>query len=227
MSVISASPRPLPRRLLLAASAAVLALSGASARAEDEAAAKGSVSEVVVTASTVDLLGQATTSSEGAVTKQELELRPVYRVGQLLETVPGLVVTVHSGEGKANQYLLRGFNLDHGTDLGTFVGGMPVNARVHAHGQGYTDLNFLIPELASGLRFTKGPYYADEGDFSAVGSTHLGLVRELPAQASASVGTVGDERLCTSTGRGTIPTTCASTTPPCATCAATPRTVSR
>ncbi|MFL5296961.1 MAG: TonB-dependent receptor plug domain-containing protein, partial [Phenylobacterium sp.] len=183
--------------LLLAGAAALGAATAAQAASvEEEAAAKGAqVSEVVVTASTLDLIGKATTSSEGAVTKQELELRPVYRVGQLLETVPGLVVTVHSGEGKANQYLLRGFNLDHGTDLATFVGGMPVNARVHAHGQGYTDLNFLIPELASGVHFTKGPYYADEGDFSSVGSDHVGLVRDLDTTVNASLGTVGDARL--------------------------------
>lgn len=153
------------------------------------------VSEVVVTASTQDVLGKAATASEGVITKQELELRPVYRVGQLLETVPGLVVTVHSGEGKANQYLLRGFNLDHGTDLATFVGGMPVNARTHAHGQGYTDLNFLIPETAAAVRFTKGPYSAAEGDFAAVGANRLGLVDALPAQITASAGTVGDQRL--------------------------------
>jgi hypothetical protein len=185
-----------PRRFLLA-STAVLTLAATAARA-DEAAAPAptkQVSEVVVTASTLDLLGKATSSSEGAVTKQELELRPVYRVGQLLETVPGLVVTTHSGEGKANQYLLRGFNLDHGTDLATFVGGMPVNERTHAHGQGYTDLNFLIPELASGIHFTKGPYYADEGDFSAVGSNHMGFVSNLPTQVSVSAGTVNDQRV--------------------------------
>lgn len=185
-------------RTLLLACGPALALAASAARAADDDAAPrrpNQVSEVVVTASTLDLLGQATTSSEGAVTKQELELRPVYRVGQLLETVPGLVVTVHSGEGKANQYLLRGFNLDHGTDLATFVGGMPVNQRTHAHGQGYTDLNFLIPELANGVRFTKGPYYADEGDFSSVGSDHLALVRDLATQVTVSAGTVGDQRL--------------------------------
>jgi outer membrane receptor protein involved in Fe transport len=181
------------RRLL--ATAAAWAMAGACHAAEADADAAKLVSEVVVTASTQDVIGQATTSSEGIVTKQELELRPVYRVGQLLETVPGLVVTVHSGEGKANQYLLRGFNLDHGTDLATFIGGMPVNERTHAHGQGYTDLNFLIPELASGVRFTKGPYYADAGDFSSVGSVHMGLVEDLPSQMAASAGTVGDQRL--------------------------------
>ena len=182
------------RRLAPACAAAALALTAGAAHAEEAEAAR-TVSEVVVTASTLDLLGKATTSSEGAVTKQELELRPVFRVGQLLETVPGLVVTVHSGEGKANQYLLRGFNLDHGTDLATWVGGMPVNQRTHAHGSGYTDLNFLIPELASGVHFTKGPYYASEGDFSAVGSNHLGFVESLPAQVSVSAGTLDDQRL--------------------------------
>jgi hypothetical protein len=185
-------------RIWLSASAATLVLAAGAARAADDveaAAPARQLSEVVITASTLDLMGKATTSSEGAVTKQELELRPVYRVGQLLETVPGLVVTVHSGEGKANQYLLRGFNLDHGTDLATWVGGMPVNQRTHAHGSGYTDLNFLIPELASGIRFTKGPYYASEGDFSAVGSNHLGFVETLPTQIAVSAGTLDDQRL--------------------------------
>jgi outer membrane receptor for monomeric catechols len=179
-------------RGLMMATAALAVLAGP---AFAEEAPPNQVQEVVVTASTLDLLGQATTSSEGAVTKQELELRPVYRVGQLLETVPGLVVTVHSGEGKANQYLLRGFNLDHGTDLSTFVDGMPVNERTHAHGQGYTDLNFLIPELAAGVHFTKGPYYAAEGDFSSVGSVRMGMVDDLATTLSVSAGTVGDQRL--------------------------------
>ena len=168
----------------------------ASAPAPPPVPAPGAtVSEVVVTASTRDLIGVAETSSQGSLTRQELELRPVYRTGQLLEAIPGLTVTSHSGEGKANQYLLRGFNLDHGTDLATFVDGMPVNVRTHAHGQGYTDLNFLIPELGGGVDFTKGPYFAGEGDFSAVGSDHLRLVDELPAQASVSAGTLGDQRV--------------------------------
>jgi hypothetical protein len=171
--------------------------SAADAKAETaaEAGTGTTVSEVVVTASTVNLLGRAETSSQGSVTKEEVELRPVYRVGQLLETVPGLVVTAHSGEGKANQYLLRGFNLDHGTDLATVVDGMPVNMRTHAHGQGYTDLNFFIPELAGGIDFTKGPYYAAIGDFGSVGSDTVRYVDELPKQVSVSAGTVGDDRL--------------------------------
>ena len=154
-----------------------------------------SLGAIEVVASTANLIGGAVTSSQGQVLKRELELRPVYRVGQLLETMPGLQVTAHSGEGKANQYLLRGVNLDHGHDLATYIDEMPVNMRTHAHGQGYTDLNFLIPELAGGVDFTKGPYFASQGDFSAVGADHINLVNTIPTQVSASVGTVNDERL--------------------------------
>jgi hypothetical protein len=149
------------------------------------------VSTVVVTASRVNLLGVAQTASQGTVTKKELDLRPVYRVGQLLETTPGLVVTVHSGEGKANQYLVRGYNLDHGTDIANFVDDMPVNRPTNTHGQGYSDVNFIVPEMASGLDYTKGPYYAAVGDFGAVASTHMRLSNDLPNQVSATVGTLG------------------------------------
>ena len=149
----------------------------------------------MVTASRVNLLGRATTASQGSITQKELQLRPVYRVGQLLESVPGLVVSVHSGEGKAYQYLARGFNLDHGTDLANFVDDMPVNRPTDAHGQGYSDLNFLIPESFAGLDYTKGPYYASIGDFGSVASEHLRLSNDLPDQIIASAGTLGDERL--------------------------------
>ena len=151
------------------------------------------VSQVVVTASRLNLIGSAETASQGSVTQQELDLRPVYRVGQLLETTPGLVVTIHSGEGKANQYLLRGFNLDHGTDIANFVDGMPVNRPTNTHGQGYSDLNFIMPQLAAGLDYTKGPYYASVGDFGAVASTHMRLLDTLPNQVSISAGTLGDQ----------------------------------
>ena len=149
----------------------------------------------MVTASRLDLTGTASTASQGKVTKKELQLRPVYRVGQLLETVPGLVVSIHSGEGKAPQYLARGFNLDHGTDLANFVDDIPINRPTNTHGQGYSDLNFLIPETFEGLDYTKGPYYAAIGDFGAVISEHLRLADDLPDQVIASVGTLGDERL--------------------------------
>jgi len=150
--------------------------------------------EIRVTAERLGLMGSASTASEGIVVNDELALTPAFRVGQLLETVPGLQVTSHSGEGKANQYLLRGYNLDHGTDLATFVDGMPVNEPTHAHGQGYTDLNFLIPELATNVTYTKGPYYAKEGDFSSVGSVHINYLDTLSPEVSYTEGTLGYER---------------------------------
>ncbi|HWW20188.1 MAG TPA: TonB-dependent receptor plug domain-containing protein, partial [Steroidobacteraceae bacterium] len=147
------SPQPgIPRGLISFALRALLGLATA-ARADDTSSADDQSSsqaleEISVTAQRLQLLGSAESASEGIVADQELQLTPAYRPAQLLETVPGLTVTAHSGEGKANQYLLRGYNLDHGTDLATFVDAMPVNQPTHAHGQGYTDLSFMIPELA-------------------------------------------------------------------------------
>ena len=129
--------------------------------------------EVTVTGRRVNLVGEAQSASQGLVSQQEIALRPILRTGDVLELVPGMVVTQHSGTGKANQYFLRGFNLDHGTDFATYVDGMPVNMRTHGHGQGYSDLNFLIPETISTLAYKKGPYFADVGDFSSAGSAHL------------------------------------------------------
>jgi len=120
-----------------------------------------------------NLVGVAQSASQGAITARQLETRPLMREGEVLEAVPGVIVAQHSGEGKANQYFLRGFNLDHGTDFATTVAGMPINLPTHAHGQGYTDINFLIPELVSGVQFSKGPYYAEQGDFSAAGATNI------------------------------------------------------
>jgi outer membrane receptor protein involved in Fe transport len=150
--------------------------------------------EVTVTAERLELLGTASSASEGVVADQELQLTPAYRPGQLLEAVPGLIVTLHSGEGKANQYLMRGYNLDHGTDLETNVDGMPINQPTHAHGQGYTDLNFMIPELADGISYTKGPYYPSVGDFGAVGSVRMSYRDTIPDQVSATVGTLDYQR---------------------------------
>lgn len=165
------------------------AAKGGAATSESDAS---TVAAVVVT-SREDLTGKALTASQGVVTPKELELRPAYRVGQLLEAVPGLVVTAHSGEGKANQYLLRGENLDHGIDLANFVDGMPINRPTNAHGQGYSDLNFLIPELIERVSYTKGPYYADLGDFGGVGSEHMHMRNVLDDQISLSGGTLGDD----------------------------------
>jgi outer membrane receptor protein involved in Fe transport len=128
-------------------------------------------------------------ASEGTITSALIANRPALRPGEILEFVPGMIVTQHSGDGKANQYYLRGFNLDHGTDFATFVDGMPVNMRTHGHGQGYMDLNFLIPELVSRIRYRKGPYYADEGDFASAGAAHMGLADKLNENfASLTVG---------------------------------------
>ncbi len=135
---------------------------------------------VEVTDSEDDLVGTADASTEGTITAKQIEDRPMLRTGELLEWVPGLLISQHSGEGKANQYYLRGINLDHGTDFATTVDDMPVNMPTHAHGQGYTDLNFVIPELVSDIQYRKGPYFADEGDFSAVGAAHLNYLTELP-----------------------------------------------
>ena len=153
------------------------------------------IETIVVTASRAALLGVADTASQGSVTQEELELRPAYRVGQLLESVPGLVVTIHSGEAKADQFLLRGVNLDHGIDLANFVDDIPINRPSNTHGQGYSDLNFIIPQLLSGVDYTKGPYFASLGDFGAVGAEHMRLTGDLPNQVSASAGTLGDDEL--------------------------------
>lgn len=115
-------------------------------------------------------------ASEMTVSGRDINDRPITRPGEVLEVAPGLIVTQHSGEGKANQYFLRGYNLDHGTDMAITVDDMPVNMRSHGHGQGYADLNFLMPETVNGMRIRKGPYYAEEGDFSSVGAMHLDLI---------------------------------------------------
>jgi hypothetical protein len=163
--------------------------------ADLEAGTGAGLSEITVTAQRIDLIGKASTASEGVVADPEIQLLPAYRPGQLLETVPGLIVTLHSGEGKANQYLLRGYNLDHGTDLETYVDDIPVNQPTHAHGQGYTDLNFMIPELADGITYTKGPYYPTIGDFGAVGSVHVSYRDTIDDQISATVGMYGFQRV--------------------------------
>jgi hypothetical protein len=120
-----------------------------------------------------NLVGIASAASEGAITAAQLAARPVNRATEVLETVPGMIISQHSGEGKANQYYLRGFNLDHGFDFAQTIAGIPVNMPTHAHAQGYADSNFLIPELVSGVQFRKGPYYAENGDFSSAGSVNV------------------------------------------------------
>lgn len=145
-----------------------------------DAAGIPTLNEMLVRANARELIGSANSANEGTVLKHQLDLRTVYRPGELLETVPGLIVTQHSGEGKANQYFLRGFNLDHGTDLRITVDGMLVNQRSHGHGQGWADTNFIIPELIGNLQYMKGPYYAHQGDFSSAGAVSMGYLDKLP-----------------------------------------------
>ncbi|TMI37321.1 MAG: TonB-dependent receptor [Betaproteobacteria bacterium] len=136
---------------------------------------------IIVTPDDNGFVGDADAASQGTIDKRQLESRPLLRPAEVLEAIPGVVITQHSGSGKANQYFLRGFNLDHGTDFAVHVDGMPVNLPSHGHGQGYADLNFLVPELIDHVHYRKGPYYADEGDFSAAGAAHVHLKRSLSA----------------------------------------------
>ena len=136
--------------------------------------------DVIVRGRSEDLLGVASTASQGYIGAEELARRPILRPAEVLEAVPGLVITQHSGPGKANQYFLRGFQLDHGTDFAVTLEGVPQNLPSHAHGQGYLDLNPLIPELVDNIRYRKGPYSADVGDFSSAGSADIQYVNALP-----------------------------------------------
>ena len=137
--------------------------------------------EMVVTAGRAkDLIGIAASASQGEVSQAQFEYRPLSRNGELLEVIPGVLATQHSGSGKANQYFLRGFNLDHGTDFTTYVDGIPMNAVTHAHGQGYMDINSIIPELVKTIEYGKGPYYAEVGDFSAAGYSKMFSMDKLP-----------------------------------------------
>ena len=143
-----------------------------------------------------DLIGTARSASEGHVGTKELRARPLSREGELLETVPGVIVTQHSGEGKANQYFVRGFNLDHGTDFQTTVDGMPVNQPTHAHGQGDTDLNFLIPEFVRALDYKLGVYHAELGDFGSAGGAEFFLAKKFDRPIfTTDVGAFGLGRL--------------------------------
>jgi outer membrane receptor protein involved in Fe transport len=158
--------------------------------------------ETTVTGKRVNLIGEAVSASEGVVGQAEIRVRPILRTGEIMELVPGMIATQHSGTGKANQYFLRGFNLDHGTDFATFVDGMPVNMRSHGHGQGYTDLNFLIPELVQTLSYKKGTYYAEVGDFSGAGSAAIATADRLGGH-SATV-TAGEDSYLRGLAMGTL-----------------------
>jgi len=140
-------------------------------------------------------VGTSDAASQGTITPQLIEARPMLRPGEVLEYVPGVIITQHSGDGKANQYFLRGFNLDHGTDFLTTIDHMPVNMPTHAHGQGYSDINFLLPELVSRIAYKKGPYFAEEGDFSSAGAADIDYYTKMPKGiASLGLGSNGYRR---------------------------------
>jgi hypothetical protein len=141
-----------------------------------------------------NLVGASGAASEGTITQEQIATRPLLRPGEILEAIPGLVISQHSGEGKANQYYLRGFQLDHGTDLESTINGMPVNLPTHAHGQGYSDINWVIPELVSYVDFKKGPYYADQGDFSTAGAYNLFYRSTIAPVAEFGIGQYGYDR---------------------------------
>ena len=182
------------RCCLIAAAASTLA--AVPARSQEDSAKTVVLPAVVVTGRSDNLIGTAATASEGRVGAADLRLRPITREGELQETVPGVIVTQHSGDGKANQYFVRGFNLDHGTDFQTTLDGMPLNMPTHAHGQGYTDLNFLIPELVDYLDYRLGVYHAEVGDFGSAGAAEYHLARSLSRPfATTTVGENGMARL--------------------------------
>jgi len=136
---------------------------------------------VLVTGRQSGLVGVAGSASEGVVGNDEISERPILRPGEVLETVPGMIITQHAGGGKANQFFLRGYNLDHGTDFSVCIDGAPINLPSHAHGEGYDDLNILIPELIQTVDYNKGVYNALVGDFSSAGSASLNYYDRLPA----------------------------------------------
>ncbi|MGO8990852.1 MAG: TonB-dependent receptor [bacterium] len=136
--------------------------------------------EVVVTGRRDSMLGIAESASQGTTSAEQLADRPILRSGEILETVPGVIITQHAGGGKANQYFLRGFNLDHGTDFAVFLDNMPLNLPSHAHGEGYSDMNTVIPEFVERVDYEKGPYYADVGNYGSAGSAHLVFYKTLP-----------------------------------------------
>jgi outer membrane receptor protein involved in Fe transport len=134
------------------------------------------VAEVVVFGRGEAKIGVAHAASEGTIAGADLLVRPLLRTAELLEAVPGMVAAQHSGTGKANQYFLRGFNLDHGSDFTTYIDDVQMNFRTHGHGHGYLDLNGLIPEIIDREDYRKGPYRADGGDFALAGAAYMSTI---------------------------------------------------
>ncbi len=178
---------------MISLSLSLLLLSTSSAQAVAVTDASTDEPDLIeVSGRALESIGTAFTGSSGTVGYDDLKDRPISRVGEILEVVPGLIATQHSGTGKANQFFLRGFNLDHGTDFATFVDGVPLNMRSHGHGQGYTDLNILIPELVERVDFQKGPYHAEVGDFASAGNARIRTYDRLEnSLASVTYGSFG------------------------------------
>jgi outer membrane cobalamin receptor len=151
--------------------------------------------DVIVTGRQDSLLGIADSASQGTTGAAQIADRPILRSGEILETVPGVIITQHAGGGKANQYFLRGFNLDHGTDFAVFLDDMPLNLPSHAHGEGYADMNTVIPEFVERVDYEKGPYDAAVGNYGSAGSAHLVFYQTLPQDfVTVEGGTEGYER---------------------------------
>jgi hypothetical protein len=161
------------KTLTALAGASAAALAAGQTAPQPPTAASSADQRIVIEGHYDNAVGSTDAASSGSIRASLLKSRPPLRPGEVLEFVPGLIVTQHSGDGKANQYFLRGFNLDHGTDFATRVAGMPVNVPSHGHGQGYTDLNFLIPELVQRIDYRKGPYHATHGDFASAGAADI------------------------------------------------------
>lgn len=163
------------------ARAMLLALASAPALANHGGPVTGAPQTILIQGNYDNAVGTNDAASAGTIRRELLESRPAQRPGEVLEFVPGVIVTQHSGDGKANQYFLRGFNLDHGTDFATRIAGMPVNMPSHGHGQGYSDMNFLLPELVERVEYRKGPYFASVGDFAAAGSAEIKYLSRVAA----------------------------------------------
>lgn len=183
---------------LIAKTFPLLSLSAAIAAGSVSAqpAAGRAIEEIVVFGRSTNLVGRAASATEGSVSGADLLIRPMFKTAELLESMPGMVAVQHSGSGKANQYFLRGFNLDHGTDYTVILDGTPLNLRSHGHGQGYLDVNGLIPETVNNIDYRKGPYRADLGDFAVAGASFISMIDRLDQSfVSAETGRFGWRRM--------------------------------
>lgn len=170
---------PLARACCVSLVLPILALPVVAVAQDDAGSAPGPMEEVIVFGRGTQLLGAADAASEGSVAGADLLVRPMLKTAELLEAVPGMLALQHSGSGKANQYFLRGFNLDHGTDFTTHVDGVPINLRSHGHGQGYLDVNGILPEVVDRIDYRKGTYRADVGDFSVAAASFIKTIDRL------------------------------------------------